>query len=71
LLEQGVTPFPTLYHWDLPQTLEDEGGWAVRSTAEAFVPFAEAVAERLGDRVKHWITAQRAVGRGVARIRVR
>ncbi len=56
LLARDVQPFPTLYHWDLPQTLEDEGGWAVRSTAEAFVEYTEAVAERLGDRVSHWIT---------------
>jgi beta-glucosidase len=56
LLAQGLRPFPTLYHWDLPQVLEDEGGWAARSTAEAFVEYTEAVAERLGDRVTHWIT---------------
>ena len=56
LLAQGVQPFPTLYHWDLPQALEDEGGWVARSTAEAFVAYAEVVAERLGDRVPHWIT---------------
>ncbi len=60
LLEQGVTPFATLYHWDLPQTLEDEGGWAVRSTAEAFVPFAEAVAERL-DVVREQLVDQPVV----------
>jgi beta-glucosidase len=56
LLEQGVQPFATLYHWDLPQALEDEGGWTVRTTAEAFVEYAEIVASRLGDRVSHWIT---------------
>lgn len=56
LLAQGVQPFPTLYHWDLPQALEDEGGWVARSTAEAFVTYAEKVAERLGDRVPHWTT---------------
>jgi beta-glucosidase len=56
LLEAGVTPFVTLYHWDLPQALQDEGGWAVRSTAEAFVDYARVVSGALGDRVKHWIT---------------
>ncbi|MCA9684333.1 MAG: beta-glucosidase [Myxococcales bacterium] len=56
LLEAGIRPFATLYHWDLPQALEDEGGWSRRSTAEAFVPYVEAVLDRLGDRVSDWIT---------------
>ncbi len=56
LLEAGIEPFPTLYHWDLPQGLQDEGGWAARSTAEAFVEYADIVSRHLGDRVKHWIT---------------
>ena len=56
LLEAGITPFVTLYHWDLPQALQDEGGWATRPTAEAFVEYADAVTRGLGDRVKHWIT---------------
>jgi beta-glucosidase len=56
LLEVGIRPFVNLYHWDLPQVLEDEGGWPERATAEAFVGYAEVVAERLGDRVKDWIT---------------
>jgi beta-glucosidase len=56
LLEAGVTPFVTLFHWDLPQALQDEGGWPRRETAEAFVEYAEAVVRRLGDRVSHWIT---------------
>ena len=56
LLEAGIIPFVTLYHWDLPQALQDEGGWARRSTAEAFVEYADTVTRRLGDRVKHWIT---------------
>ena len=56
LLEAGIEPFPTLFHWDLPQALQDEGGWESRSTAEAFVEYADAVSRHLGDRVKHWIT---------------
>ena len=46
----------TLYHWDLPQELQDEGGWAVRSTAQRFADYAAIVAEALGDRVARWIT---------------
>ena len=56
LLAHGIEPFATLYHWDLPQKLEDEGGWANRATAEAFVAYADVVTRRLGDRVKVWIT---------------
>jgi beta-glucosidase len=56
LLEAGVQPLATLYHWDLPQRLQDEGGWGARATAEAFVAYAEAVAMRLGDRVRRWAT---------------
>jgi len=56
LLAAGITPFVTLYHWDLPQVLQDEGGWEVRSTAEAFVEYTEAITQTLGDRVKNWIT---------------
>ena len=56
LLAAGIQPFPTLYHWDLPQVLEDKGGWPVRSTAEAFADFAEVVTSRLGDRVSDWMT---------------
>ncbi len=56
LLEKGITPYITLYHWDLPQKLQDEGGWAVRSTAEAFAEFAGVISRALGDRVKNWIT---------------
>src|SRR4051794_38356896 len=51
LLAAGVTPWVTLFHWDLPQALEDRGGWLVRATAEAFRPYAETVVKRLGDRV--------------------
>jgi beta-glucosidase len=56
LLEQGITPYVTLYHWDLPQALQDQGGWASRATAEAFIEYTDAVTRRLGDRVRHWIT---------------
>lgn len=56
LLEAGIEPFVTLYHWDLPQALQDEGGWPVRTTAEAFVEYADVLSRRLGDRVTHWIT---------------
>lgn len=56
LLEANITPYLTLYHWDLPQALQDQGGWPARATAEAFVEYADVVSRRLGDRVKHWIT---------------
>jgi beta-glucosidase len=56
LLANDIKPFPTLYHWDLPQVLEEAGGWPDRGTAEAFVEYAEVVASRLGDRVSTWIT---------------
>ena len=56
LLAKNVEPFLTLYHWDLPQALEDKGGWRVRETAEAFGRYAEVVAARLGDRVRNWMT---------------
>ncbi len=56
LLEAGIKPYVTLFHWDLPQALENEGGWANRATAEAFVEYSESVTRALGDRVKAWIT---------------
>ena len=56
LLGNGITPFVTLCHWDTPQPLEDAGGWPVRDTVDAFCEYVTAVADRLGDRVKHWIT---------------
>ena len=56
LLDAGITPYVTLYHWDLPQALEDEGGWLRRNIADDFVAYADTVSAALGDRVKHWIT---------------
>jgi beta-glucosidase len=56
LLSNGLDPYVTLYHWDLPQVLEDRGGWPVRDTVDAFAEYTEVVAARLGDRVRHWIT---------------
>ncbi|EYR63542.1 beta-glucosidase [Actinotalea ferrariae CF5-4] len=56
LLAAGIRPVATLYHWDLPQALEDEGGWTSRATAEAFGEYARLVAEALGDRVWLWTT---------------
>ena len=56
LLAAEIVPFPTLYHWDLPQVLEDAGGWPNRATAEAFAEFTEHVVGRLGDRITHWTT---------------
>jgi beta-glucosidase len=56
LLAHGIEPWPTLYHWDLPQPLEDAGGWPERDTAERFADYAIAVHHRLADRVAHWTT---------------
>ncbi|MCX7520836.1 GH1 family beta-glucosidase [Microbacterium sp. STN6] len=56
LISRGITPVATLYHWDLPQALEDEGGWANRATAEAFGDYARIVGEAFGDRVAVWTT---------------
>jgi beta-glucosidase len=56
LLAREIEPFATLFHWDTPQALEDAGGWPARATAEAFVEYAQVVADRLGDRVRYWIT---------------
>jgi beta-glucosidase len=57
LLANGIEPFATLYHWDLPQALQDRGGgWESRETSEAFGNYAGYVAERLSDRVKHFFT---------------
>ncbi|HEY0719492.1 MAG TPA: GH1 family beta-glucosidase [Streptosporangiaceae bacterium] len=56
LLARGITPLVTLYHWDLPQPLQDKGGWATRDTADLFADYAATVAGALGDRVTRWIT---------------
>ncbi|WP_040922801.1 GH1 family beta-glucosidase [Saccharomonospora xinjiangensis] len=56
LLEAGIIPWPTLYHWDLPQALEDRGGWTARDTAARFADYAATVVDRLGDRVTTWTT---------------
>ena len=56
MLERGIEPWATLYHWDLPQSLQNYGGWLVRQTAEAFADYAETMVEALKDRVGHWIT---------------
>jgi beta-glucosidase len=56
LLEGGIRPCPTLYHWDLPQALDDAGGWLARSTAERFADYASVCFEALGDRVDTWFT---------------
>ena len=85
LLAAGIEPYVTLYHWDLPQALEDVGGWPERATAYHFAEYADVVAAALGDRVKHWatlnepycsshfgyVTGFMAPGRDVGRRRVR
>jgi beta-glucosidase len=56
LLERRITPFITLYHWDLPQALQDRGGWGARDVAGWFGEYAALLGQTLGDRVTHWIT---------------
>ncbi|MGV2480016.1 UNVERIFIED_CONTAM: family 1 glycosylhydrolase, partial [Salmonella enterica subsp. enterica serovar Weltevreden] len=56
LLARGITPIATLYHWDLPQALEEAGGWANRDTALRFVEYAGLVHDVLGDRIDAWTT---------------
>jgi beta-glucosidase len=56
LLAADIEPWPTLYHWDLPQDLQDQGGWSERDTAYRFADYADLVADALADRVRHWST---------------
>lgn len=56
LLERQIEPWVTLYHWDLPQALQDRGGWGSRDTAHALADYTQAVTAALGDRVRNWIT---------------
>lgn len=56
LIEAGIEPVATIYHWDLPQALQDQGGWANRDIVEIFATYAKACVEAFGDRVKTWIT---------------
>jgi beta-glucosidase len=56
MLARGLEPWATLYHWDLPQRLQEVGGWSNRDTVAEFADFADAVSRRLGDRVRNWIT---------------
>jgi beta-glucosidase len=72
LLAHDIAPFATLYHWDLPQALEDGGGWPIRTTAVAFADYAAIVAGRLGDRVRSiatinepWVVADHGYRTGV------
>jgi beta-glucosidase len=56
LLEARIRPFVTLYHWDLPQAMQDVGGWGNRDTCRYFADYAALMAHRLGDRVHYWMT---------------
>lgn len=56
LLEAGITPMATLYHWDMPQALQDRGGWPSRKTVQAFVDYTDIITRHLGDRVSFWAT---------------
>lgn len=56
LLARGITPWVTMFHWDLPQALEDKGGWPTRQVVDAFADYADTIVRAYGDRVKNWIT---------------
>ena len=56
MLERGLEPWATLYHWDLPQALQDKGGWANRATVDAFLEYTDVVSKHFAGRIKHWIT---------------
>ena len=56
MAENGITPWVTMFHWDLPQALEDRRGWCERVTVDAFARYADTVVKAFGDRVKNWIT---------------
>ncbi|MBL8538428.1 MAG: family 1 glycosylhydrolase [Hyphomonadaceae bacterium] len=59
-LERGVTPYATLFHWDLPLALQERGGWRERDTAQRFADYAAVVSETLGDRLKHFVVLNEA-----------
>jgi beta-glucosidase len=62
LLAQGITPWVTMFHWDLPQKLEERyGGWRSRRTVDAFAGYADLMVRALGDRVKNWITLNETI----------
>jgi beta-glucosidase len=56
LLAANIEPFCTLFHWDLPQALQDKGGWTSRATAQAFADYAHYTVSQLSDRISHWMT---------------
>ena len=60
MLEAGLTPYATLFHWDLPQALQTQGGWAARDTTARFADYASIVGARLGDRIKHLVVMNEA-----------
>ena len=68
MLERGLEPWATLYHWDLPQRLQELGGWNNRATVDEFAVFADAVSRRLGDRVRQLDHSQRALVHGIPRL---